>query len=60
MNIEQINELIEKDLKKKANRIAYIAELTEEQDWHGLMDVSADLREIEERLFMYQWWKANL
>ena len=59
MTKEQINELRAKDLKKKANRIAYLQELIEEEDWHGIQDVASDIREIVERLLMYSYLEAD-
>ncbi len=55
MNLEQINKRRQKDQSKKINRVAYLQELIDESDWHGVADCAMDLREVEERLQMYDW-----
>lgn len=30
--------------------ITYLAEVTREEDWHGVMDAAADLREVDAEL----------
>jgi hypothetical protein len=48
--VNLIEELINTLERRKINMIHYLVDRVEIEDWHGVMDAAADIREIEAQL----------